>query len=154
MNGLAHAVRARIEDRTCLVDDVVKGGCGASLSDAPQPRVVIDLDETGSPLGGAQSKCDYLIFFADPSLVMLIEIKDGAPNVAKVERQLQAGARAADELAPRGVAVLCRPVLVSRALRRQKQVDLRKAVVRFRGREERVRRVACGDSLTDALGNT
>ena len=121
-----------------------------SLADAPQPRLIIDLDETGSPLGGAQSKCDYLLF-ADPSLVMPIEIKDGAPNVAKVERQLRAGARAADELAPRGTAVTCRPVLVSRDLRRQKQVDLRKASVRFRGREERVRRIACGDPLTDAL---
>lgn len=152
MNGFTHDVRARIGDRTCLVDNVVKGGCGVSLSDAPQPRLVIDLDETGSPLGGAQSKCDYLLF-ADPSLVMPIEIKDGAPNVARVERQLQAGARAADELAPRGVAVSCRPVLVSKALRRQKQADLRKASVRFRGRKERVRHVSCGDRLTDALGN-
>lgn len=152
MNGLTHDVRARIDDHSCLADDVVKGGCGVSLADAPKPRLVIDLDETGSPLGGAQSKCDYLLF-ADPSLVVPIEIKDGAPNVAKVERQLQAGARAADDLAPRGIAVLCRPVLVSRDLRRQQQVDLRKAAVRFRGREERVRRVACGDSLADALGN-
>ena len=152
MNGFTHDVGSRIEDPACLVDVIGKGSCGVSLDDAPQPHLVVDLDRTGSPLGGAQSKCDYLLF-ADPSLVMPIEIKDGAPNVAKVERQLQAGARAADGLAPRGVAILCRPVLVSKALRRQKQVDLRKALVRFRGREERVRRVACGDPLTDVLGS-
>ena len=145
-------VGAQIEDRSCLADDIVKGGCGVSLVDAPGPRLIIDLDEPGSPLGGAESKCDYL-FFADPNLVVPIEIKDGEPNVATVARQLQAGAQAADELASKGIAVVCSPVLVSRDLRRKAQVDLRKARVPFRGREERIRRVACGDPLTDALGD-
>ena len=152
MKGFADDVGSRIEDHACLVDDIGKGGCGVTLADAPRPRLVIDLDGTGSPLGGARSKCDYLLF-ADPNLVVPIEIKGGAPNVAQVTRQLQAGARAADGLAPRGLAVRFRPVLVSKDLRRQQQVDLRSARVRFRRHEERVRRVACGDPLTDALRN-
>ena len=151
MNGFAHAVLPRIEDRSCLVDAIKKGACDASLADAPFPHVIIDLDATGSPLRPTQAKCDFL-FFADPNVVMSIEIKDSAPNVAGATTQLQAGARAAEALAPRGLETSFRPVLVSRPLRRQKRFELRRAVVLFRGRQETVRHVECGHPLTQALG--
>ena len=77
---------------------------------------------------GRRRKCDFL-FFADPNVVMPIEIKDGAPNVARATRQLQAGAKAADRLAPRGLPINFRPALVCRPLRRQKGFELRQAVV-------------------------
>ena len=151
MNGFADAVRGQIDNPSCLVDDIDKGGCGASLAGAPHPRVIIDLDDTGSPLGPARTKCDFL-FFGDPDLVMPIEVKDhGAPDIGKATRQLQAGADAAGRLAPRDVAVRFRPVLVSRDMRRDKQIELRRAKVRFRKRPEIVRQVICGNPLTDAL---
>ena len=155
MNGFVDAVRARIDDLSCVVDGIDKGRCGVSLADAPHPRVIIDLDETGSPLGPAQTKCDFL-FFGEPDLVMPIEIKDhGAPNIAKVTKQLQAGADAADALTPRHPAVRFRPVLVSRNnMRRDKQFELRRASVRFRKRPEIVRQLICGGPLTGALGNS
>lgn len=68
MNGFAHAARAKLDDRACLVDGINKGNCGVSLVDVPDPHVVIDLDEAGSPLGKTRAKCDFL-FFADPNLV-------------------------------------------------------------------------------------
>ena len=150
MNDFAHAVRAKLDAPSCLVDGINKGSCGVSLVDVPHPRVVIDLDEAGSPLGRAQAKCDFL-FFADPNLVAPIEIKDGAPGIAKATKQLQAGANAADGLAPRDLVIDFRPVLVSKELRRDKQFELRQASVRFRRREEKIRRVACGAPLTEAL---
>lgn len=150
MNGLAHRVRAEIDDARCLTDDIEKGRCGVSLADAPHPHVVIDLDETGSPLGPTQIKCDFL-FFADPDLTVPIEIKGGAPNVAQAARQLRAGANAAHRLAPRDFAIDFRPVLVSKSLRRQKQMELRQERVQFRGRQEKIRRVPCGAPLTEAL---
>lgn len=154
MNGFADAVRAEIDDSSCLVDGIKKGRCGVSLVDAPSPRVIIDLDRTGSPLGPAHTKCDYL-FFGDPDLVMAIEVKDhGAPDIAKATRQIQAGADAAGTLAPGDVTVRFRPVLVSRDMRRDKQNELRSATVRFRKRAEIVRQVICGDPLTEALGNS
>ncbi len=155
MNGFADAVRAGIDALSCVVDGINKGGCGVSLADAPHPRVIIDLDETGSPLGPAQTKCDFL-FFGEPDLVMPIEIKEhGAPNIAKVTKQLQAGADAADDkLPPRHPAVRFRPVLVSRNMRRNKQFELRRASVRFRKHPEIVRQLICGDPLTGALGNS
>ncbi len=150
MIGFTHTIRSKIDDSRCLVDAVDKGSCGVSLADAPQSHVVIDLDETGSPLGPAQAKCDFL-FFADPNVVVPIEIKDGAPDVARATGQLQAGADAADVLAPRDRDVNFRPVLVSRSLRRRKQMDLRAARVRFRKRDERVSHVVRGQALADAL---
>lgn len=156
MNGLAHDVRAKLK-RSCVIDDIDvdgidKGDCGVSLADAPHPCVIVDLDAQGSPLGQAQAKCDFL-FFADSNLVAPIEIKDGAPAIKKVKKQLQAGAEAADKLAPRDIAIDFRPVLVSKELRRDKQFELRQASVRFRKREEKIRRVACGARLTEALGS-
>ena len=104
-------------------------------------------------MGPAKGKCDFL-FFADPGLVAPIEVKDSEPNVAKVIEQLEAGAKAAEELAPRGVAVTFRPVLVSKSLRTQKRKELREKAVKFRGQRERVRRLACGDSLTEVIGSS
>ena len=152
MNGFAHRVRRRIDDPSCLVDVIKKGSCDASLADAPLPHVIIDLDATGSPLGPAQAKCDFL-FFADSNLVAPIEIKDGAPAIKRVKKQLQAGADAADELAPRDLVIDFRPVLVSKELRRDNQFELRQASVRLRKREEKIRRVACGAPLTEAFGS-
>ena len=143
MNGFVQAVRSKLDDPACLVDAVEKGQCGAVLADVPHPHVIIDLDKTGAPLGPAQAKCDFL-FFAHPNLVVPIEIKDSSPNVNRAAKQLQAGADAADRLAPRDRDISFRPVLVSRNLRRQKQYELREAKVQFRKRLERVRRVACG----------
>ena len=152
MIGFADAVRAKLPP-SCLVDGTAaidKGRCGASLAGAPARRVIVDLDETGSPLGPAKGKCDFL-FFADPGLVAPIEVKDSEPNVTKVINQLKAGAKAAEELAPRGVSVTFRPVLVSKSLRTHKRNELRGAAARFRKQRERVRRLACGDLLTEAI---
>lgn len=152
MNGFAHRVRRKL-DASCLVDAIKKGACDASLAETPHPHVIVDLDATGSPLGRAQTKCDFL-FFADPDLVAPIEIKDGTPDIKKATRQLQAGADAADKRTPRDLAIDFRPVLVSKELRRGKQFELRQKSVRFRKREEKIRRLACGEQLTEALGNT
>ena len=155
MIGFADAVRAKLAP-SCVVDGTAaidKGKCGASLAGAPAPRVIADLDAAGSPLGPAKGKCDFL-FFADPGLVAPIEVKDSEPNVAKVIKQLKAGTKAAEELTPRGVAVIFRPVLVSKSLRTHKRNELRGAAVKFRNQRERVRRLVCGDSLTEVIGSS
>ena len=53
MIGFADAVRAKLAP-SCVVDGTAaidKGKCGASLAGARAPRVIVDLDATGSPLG-------------------------------------------------------------------------------------------------------
>ena len=150
MSGVARGVLQRFADRDCLVDGIDEGGCSVSLADAPPSRAVVNLNKDGSPLGRTRVKCDYL-FFADPNLVAPIEIKAGEPNVKHAAGQLRAGAKAVDALTPRGRELVCRPVLVSKSLRRQHQIDLRGEVVHFRGRPERIRRIACGGSLTEAF---
>ena len=151
MNGIVHGILQRFADQGCLVDDIGTKECKVSLADTLPSRAVVDLDADGSPLGPARVKCDYL-FFADPNLVAAIEIKNSEPDVKRAARQLQAGAKAADDLTPGGRELVCRPVLVSKSLRRAKQMELRQATVQFRGRPERIRRIACGGSLTEAFG--
>ena len=154
MNGFIAVVRAKLTP-SCLVDDInnAEGNCGLSLADTPDARVIVNLDRPGAPLGHARVKCDFL-FFGNPDLVAPIEIKDhGAPNIAKATRQLQAGADAADDLAPRDIPVRFRPVLVSRDLRRDKQNELRRVRVRFRNDPAIVRQLLCGDPMTAGLGN-
>lgn len=150
MNGIVHGILQRFADQCCLVDDIGKNECKVSLADAPPSRAVVNLDKGGSPLRRTRVKCDYL-FFADPNLVAPIEIKDGEPNVKYAAGQLRAGAKAVDALTPRGREIVFRPVLVSKSLRRQHQIDLRKETVQFRRRQERIRRIACGASLTEAF---
>ena len=152
MIGFADAVRTGLHNPSCLVDTIQKGVCDASLEDAPHPRVIIDLDATGSPLGPTQAKCDFL-YFSDPNLVVPIDIKDGDPRIVRATRQVQAGAKAAESLAPRQLATTCRPILVSKELRRHKQNQLKEARVQFRGRPEKLGHVVCGDPLTEAFGN-
>ncbi len=154
--SLGDTVRSKLDSR-CLVDGVdgvdgiEKGSCGTSLVGAPHPRVIVDLDKPGAPLGQARAKCDFL-FFADPNFVTPIEVKDhGSPKITKAVKQLQAGAGAADQLAPRGSVVRFRPVLVSRAMRRDTQYELRNAKVQFRKRPEIVRLVLCGEPLAAVL---
>ncbi len=150
MNGLVDAVRAKLNP-SCIVDSIVKGRCGVSLADAPRPHVIVDLDEAGSPLGPTQTKCGFL-FFADlDNLAMPIEIKDSVPNVVQATRQLQAGARAADRLAPRDLDIVLQPVLVSKSMRRKQGFELRKQRVQFRRRPKRIQRVSCETQLTAAI---
>ena len=152
MSGVVHGILQRFADQGCLVDAIGTKECKVSLADAPASRAVVDLDADGSPLGRTRVKCDYL-FFEDPNLAAAIEIKDGEPNVKHATEQLQKGAKAVDDLTPRDREIVFRPVLVSKSLRRKKQMDLRQAVVRFRRRPEKIRRIACGGSLTEAFGS-
>ena len=47
-----------------MVGRLRKEGCKVSLNDAPEPRLIVDFDKPGSPLGQNQTRCDYL-FVAD-----------------------------------------------------------------------------------------
>ena len=63
MSGLVQRVRARVDDR-CIATRIRKQGCSVSLDGAPAPRVIVDFDKLGSPLGPSDQRCDYL-FVAD-----------------------------------------------------------------------------------------
>ena len=155
MMGLVDAVRDRVPKK-CLVEKCDKNGCSVSLQDAPQPHLVIDLDRPNSLVRRNQTRCDYL-FIADEcgsrSWIVPMEFKNSQMKVSKVVRQLQASARATQQLAPSRSAISFRPVAVVRGIHGNQRKELRKEKnkVSFHGRRERIRVLVCDDLLTEAL---
>ena len=156
MSGLVQRVRAKV-DNACVVTEMDKEGCSVSLDGAPVTRLIVDLDEPGSPLGQNVTRCDYLFFADDNSgtdWVAPLELKRGQFHTVEFRKQLQAGAHAAEQLVPPNASVRFRPIAVfggglhKAEQRRLKQPSNR---VRFHGRCEPLRLIRCGAKLTDEL---
>ena len=138
---------------SCLVRSCGKQGCRVPLDGAATPRLVMDLDKPGSPLGGAAARCDYLILVdndAGMDWVVPLELKRGkAPG--SVVRQLQAGADLAASLLPRDAKVKVRPVVAARGIHSAAKEVLKQELVRLRGRGEHAKLISCGSPLAIAL---
>ena len=156
MTGLVEAVGKKV-DGACVTGRIKKDGCSISLNGAPQPRLIIDFDKPGSPLGPDQPRCDYL-FVAEvaggPGWIVPLELKRGRLHADKAVRQLQAGARAAEQLVPSGAQVRFRPVAVAGSTPKDERNRLKGkgGKIRFHGRAEVVRLLSCGAALTEVLG--
>lgn len=157
MNGLVAAVRAKVCPE-CLAGKCRKDGCGVSLKNAPQPRLIIDFDKPGSPLGRQDTRCDYLLIAEGRNgsgWVAPLELKKGRLDAGEVVKQLQAGARAAEGLVPRNEPIEFRPVAAFDG--RINKAELKKlkgkgSRIWFHRRAEIVRLMRCGAPLAQALG--
>ena len=120
-----------------------------SLKDAPRPRLIVDFDKPGSPLGQSETRCDYL-FVANggrcADWIAPLELKRGSLHAGHVVRQLRAGATAAEGLVSRNKKVRFRPTAVYGGIHKA-QINK----VEFHGRVEAIRLIKCGASLTKAL---
>lgn len=159
MTGLVEAVRRKIDDSCIEGGSLQRKDCEISLEDAPQPRVVIDFDKPGSPLGKRQVRCEYL-FVADRAggggWVVPMEFKSSRMKVSKVAKQLQAGAGAAEKLVPKERRMtLCPVAVLHEGINKWQRQDLRRPdnAVQFRGCREPVRVLLCGALLTDVLNS-
>ena len=153
---LVESVRGRI-DPECLVSSMRKEGCTVSLQGAPKERLIIDLDKPGAPVGGDGRRCDYL-FIAngaqnETSWVAPLELKKGALRASDAVQQLQAGAEVAERLVPNGLRSAFRPTVAFGSIRKLERDALRapRAKIAFRGRQEAIRLMKCGDRLVKAL---
>ena len=98
----------------CVVNRCGKGRCTVSLRNAPEPRVLIDLDHPSIADQNA-TRCDYIfIGGSDKVWVAPMELKSGSPNASQIVPQLQAGADIADGIVPRGAKVEFMPLAVFR----------------------------------------
>ena len=97
----------------CVVTRCSKGGCRVSLRNAPEPRVIIDLDHREAPVGQNDKRCDYIfIGGSDKVWVAPMELKSGKPEPSEIAPQLQAGADVADKIVPRGAKVEFMPLAI------------------------------------------
>ena len=157
MTGLVATVRGKLDEACVRSRRLRKEGCSVSLRDAPQPRLIIDLDKPGSPLSQNQTRCDYLFVAEVPSKrdwVVPLELKSGGLDAGKVVEQLQAGARAAEKLVqPSRTIRLCPVLAYGGSMHRAERTVMKQksSWVRFHDYSEPVRQIRCGSPLTQAL---
>ena len=156
MSGLVRRVRANVDDR-CVVKRIRKKGCRVNLSSAPASRLIVDFDRPGSPLGSSDERCDYLCV-ADAvdgeGWVVPLELKRGRFDASQIAGQLQAGARAAEQLVPGNLAVKFRPIAVfRRGTHKAERLEAQKKKnwVRFLGSAREMRLMKSGQKLADQL---
>lgn len=148
MTELLSAVRSRVA-QSCVVIRCRKDGCSVALPPG-RNRLIIDCDEPGSPFGPHDTKCDCLLFEETGNgagRAMPIELKSGRIKASEVTGQLQAGARAIENLIPAGIAVQLQPLLAFGRIPKGERAALDRGVVRFRGNPVRISKIRCGEQL-------
>lgn len=154
MTNIVDCVRKNVNESCIKEDEIQKGECSISLENAPRPHAIVDFDDENAPVNKRQRRCDYL-FVANggKNWVIPIELKATGLNPNKVTKQLSAGARAAAKIVPRKIDTKFVPVAVVETASKMQLEALKdpNAMIRFRGRNEHIRVIYCGDSLTDAM---
>ena len=155
MTHLVNRVRKALSPQ-CIGHKLRKEGCTVSLAGAPAPRLIVDFDKPGSPLRSSSKRCDYLFIAKGEDnfgWVAPLELKKGRLDAAKVVRQLQEGAGAAERLTSPAEPIRLRPVAVTggstskaerEKLKKEKRIRLHRCV-------EAVRLLKCGDTLIQKL---
>ncbi|MCZ0943086.1 MAG: hypothetical protein OXJ53_08520 [Gammaproteobacteria bacterium] len=149
LQSVGEQVDGRLVVRRCS-----KQGCKVPLQDSPQPRLVLDLDRPGSPLGKNETRCDYLIIGEHSSQTgwaVALELKRGKVH-ADVANQLQAGADLTDALVPKEANIDFTPVVAGRGFHSNVKKTLANRKIQFRQGETPVVLMSCGKPLANAVG--
>lgn len=132
-----------------------RSGCGVNMTEAPSPRIVIDVDSAFPAHGMMGKRCDYIIFFYDTVknylVVVPIELKGGDVKASEVSEQLQEGANFAEHFTPEATETVCLPYLFHRGIHKKEFQQLQGASVRFRGEAKPIKTARCGSSLKQTL---
>lgn len=153
MTSLVEKFQTKL-DGGCLVEKIKKGRCGVSLANIPQNRLVVDLDKEESPLDINQKRCDYLVIAENchnQGWVVPLEIKGGDPKLSHVCEQLQAVAVWTEAQVTSDMKFSFIPTVASGKLTKFAKSNLKSATVKFRGKDEKVRRIRCGGGLAEVL---
>lgn len=149
MTGLLSTVRSKVSP-PCLVSRCRKDRCSVALPRTADRRLIIDCDKQGSPFGSHDAKCDYLLFEEaqnGTARAAPIELKSGRIRASEVIDQLRAGAGAIENLIPPGTDIRLQPLLAYGNIPKGERAALNNGVVRFRGKDVRISKIRCGDSL-------
>ena len=135
----------------CIVKTCNRDGCSVDLRGTPRPNVTVDLDGQSAPFMNHATRCDYL-FVADgnPGWVVPIELSHGQKDPNKLIKQLQAGAKAAQNVVPANAAVTFRPVFAGKPKKHSRD-KIRKSKIHFYGKTEVIKVIKCGAPLHNAL---
>ena len=139
----------------CHANRCEDSGCSLSMSEAPSPNALINLEHPDGPVEFGRTRCDFLFVAGrdeDAPLVAPIELTTGRKSTFKFLRQIRGGVSVADSLLPPGISFRFRPVAVrGRGLARRDVDKLRASRVSFRGQIGLIKLVRCGSNLAQAL---
>ena len=153
MTSLVEHVRSSTPP-DCIAGRCRREGCTVSLTGAPRPFVMIDMDCDELQINRASRRCDFMFVSDEGRWVVPLELKRGRLNAGEIVAQLRAGAQFADRVIPKGATVQFRPVAVCGGkVHRIQHTKLRSKAsrIRFRGRFESIKLLKCGQALTQAL---
>ena len=152
MSALVDAVRDKVSEK-CCVSRLRKGACRILIPDHMEPFRLIDMDHPEAPTGEEDARCDFLFIGGRMNLVAPMEFKRGSPKAGRVLKQLQTGARMAEDLIPRNVKdVAFRPVVVYGGQMRKCQIRaIRRGRISFRKVPRIAKLIKCGQPLDRAL---
>ncbi len=153
MTGRLEDVRTKIPP-SCCVNRCQAQGCSVSMKDAPTPFVLVDMDCQDLSVNRNAVRCDFIFFSDSGSWVAPIELKRGKLRTGELVSQLQAGARFAEQVVPKGVTVRVVPIGVygGRAHRREvNRLSQSSSQIRFRGKPTKIELLKCGRPLIEAL---
>ena len=142
-------------DPKCHAVKCEDSGCSLSMSEAPSPSALINLEHPAGPVEFGRTRCDFLFVAGrdeDAPLVAPIELTTGKKSAHKFLRQIRGGVSVADSLLPAGVSFRFRPVAAyERGIPRAEVAKLRANEVKFRDKTGRIKLVRCRSKLKDAL---
>ena len=151
------AVRAETNSQ-CHATRCRDSGCTLALGQAPEPYVLINLEDPTAPVLADQQHCDYLFIGGNDQnggpWVVPIELTTGRKRASEFLAQIRGGTSVADSLLPRGTQSRFNPVAAyGHAPHRDDLAELRKSAsrVNFRGQRRQIQLVECGTRLADAL---
>ena len=137
------------ETKKSFVNSCKKGNCSLKTDGIKRPYKIIDLDKPGSPLGNQEKRCDYLLLVGgQKNWVMPIELKGGRVSLTNTAAQLQAAADYAGKKIFQGHELNFCPILVCGSLHSYTRNRIKDRKIRFRGKEEKIRVISCGQELT------
>ncbi len=150
VNPALNEVASRVSCQS-LAKEIDKNGCSVGLDSAPSPFLVVDLDHPAAPIKANSVKCDYLFVAQQGTtglFVVPLELKSSRLNANKVSKQLQGGAKAAENLCKNWSALRFIPVAAQgRKTHRKQFQDLAKKRVVFRNIKHAIVVMDCGSSL-------
>ena len=154
MANLVGRIKDSLPDGCIASGRLRKEGCSVSLKNAPTPSVTIDMDKRQAPVGGNETKCDYIfIGGCDDVYLVPLELKRGKLDASDVVKQLRAGANiAAARIIPIREQVQFLPVAVCGGkIHRAEIRRLLQSKIRYKSQNSTVRLLKCGDPLIKAL---
>ena len=153
MTGLVASFRATV-DASALVSRIDRDRCSVSVSETPEPRIIVDFDNPASGIRKEKRHCDYL-FVAGPTTpewIVPVELKSGRFRNRHAVDQLQGGADfAADRIPAKTDCRLAAVIAHGQPVGAAKRRELRRLPVHLHSKRCLPYLLACGKSLGEVF---